>query len=608
MGLVFSNAFEVEAIVEQLVHEASDRSSLSAIGRDKYWDRDIRYHLCPERSHLFRHLNLSGLDVLEFGAEMGGASRYLAEQARSLVSVESNETYFRVLSKRLSDLPNWTGVASEFGEFGTDKKFDVVCLVGPLEQTAPLAVLDPAQCQLTSLLGHATNFLKPDGVLLVAIENRYGIKYWAGAPVEHSGRMFDGICGYSTEEYPAAISRLRLLEILDAKGIREAEEFYPWPDYKMPQSVISKALVDRFPELAADIAADAITRDPNPSIQYFPTSIAARHAIADGRITDISNSFFFVGSPRADSPTLNHVLAKTRKDKEAAWHYSSLRHSPISTAFTIENASERPTVLKRNLGNEAAWESRLIQWRRPERTPVLSGAKVSHLLQRAAYYRGQQAYEELLVDYLKATIVRFRIDGGRLLPEAYDAVPHNAVQPDGGGYDHFDLEWALRSPMRKDWLVLRTVLCEPPSLKALPAGTYNSLGELFDILCSKLGLDSDREQVSLREAEVQQDIGAALPAKELQAYYLGLLAEPIGSDMFPRSPSLEGYLRSAVTKDNVGQKLHELQNEVDALRSIVNRRSVRFVLSAAKRLKKLKIWPLSVAPLILSDAILNLHL
>ena len=44
----------------------------------------------------------------------------------------------------------------------------------------------------------------------IAIENKFGIKYWAGATEDHTGRIFDGIQGYGGVERVRTFSRYAL--------------------------------------------------------------------------------------------------------------------------------------------------------------------------------------------------------------------------------------------------------------------------------------------------------------------------------------------------------------------------------------------------------------
>lgn len=588
--------------VGQLVQNATNRSSLALIGKERYWEWPVRYHLSPDRGNLFRHLDLAGLDILEVGAEMGGMSRYLAEQAQSLVVLEEDQPHLDVLSKRLSDLSNWSGVASSLEDYETDKRFDVVCLVGVFEDAGLFRNVQNTESVCSSLLAKASSLLEPDGVLIVTLENRYGIKYWAGAPDERTGQMFDGICGHFTEAASQTFSRTRMLALLDSIGISRIEEYYPWPDYKMPKAVIAKRLVDQRPEVAADIAADALTRDHLPSVQYFPVSMAARQAIFSGLITQISNSFLFIGSGREDSPILEQMLAKAGKANEVAWHYSLTRNVAASTSFSFEDSGS--LLVSKNVYPNAtgAVPHRYIQWKNLPPTGLMSGPKVGHLLKRTAYYQGQAAYEDLMADFLTQTFARFEIDSGHLSPEAYDALPQNAVQMEDSRIDYFDLEWVLTQSMKKEWLVLRTVLCEVHSAKALPLGTYATLADLFHRMCARLGLDPDLAALVEIESTVRCEIGPLDSPSDISAAFVKLLHEPLRSDMYPRDPHAESYLRQAGGDQNLGEKLQKLETEVVQLRSALQRRSVKFALSLANKLKKFKAWSI-MTPLLLSESL-----
>ena len=60
------------------------------------------------------------------------------------------------------------------------------------------------------MLKKAKSYLKPGGKLIIAIENKFGIKYWAGATEDHTGKIFDGIQGYSGVERVRTFSKHEL--------------------------------------------------------------------------------------------------------------------------------------------------------------------------------------------------------------------------------------------------------------------------------------------------------------------------------------------------------------------------------------------------------------
>src|SRR5436305_8587745 len=103
MEIEYSDGAEVESGLLELVRRARDLGSDTAPGVERYGEWPVEYHLSPERGNLVRHLDFSGLDVLELGAGMGAVSRRLAESAKSLTVVEGTKARFQVLSERLRD-------------------------------------------------------------------------------------------------------------------------------------------------------------------------------------------------------------------------------------------------------------------------------------------------------------------------------------------------------------------------------------------------------------------------------------------------------------------------------------------------------------------------
>lgn len=58
--------------------------------------------------------------------------------------------------------------------------------------------------------------LHPKGHLVLAVDNRFGIKYWAGAMEPHTGRYFDSLEGNGS-----TCSRKELEVLLEKSGLGE---------------------------------------------------------------------------------------------------------------------------------------------------------------------------------------------------------------------------------------------------------------------------------------------------------------------------------------------------------------------------------------------------
>ena len=81
--------------------------------------------------------------------------------------------------------------------------------------------------------------LKPGGKIVLAIENRFGLKYWAGCTEDHFGTLFEGLEGYPVTSGVKTFTKKELSAILEKAGGLKASWYYPFPDYKLPAAIYS---------------------------------------------------------------------------------------------------------------------------------------------------------------------------------------------------------------------------------------------------------------------------------------------------------------------------------------------------------------------------------
>src|SRR5690606_11439137 len=91
-----------------------------------------------------------------------------------------------------------------------------------------------------ALLKKLHSMLAPGGKLVVAIENKLGLKYWAGATEDHTGKIFEGIYGYPDHnDKVRTYSRKEMADRLIDAGFGSTYFYYPYPDYKLPYLIYS---------------------------------------------------------------------------------------------------------------------------------------------------------------------------------------------------------------------------------------------------------------------------------------------------------------------------------------------------------------------------------
>ena len=543
MAIKYSDGADTESRILALVKaERAERlGSDHPIGLDHYADWPTQYHLCPERGNLLRHLDFTGLDVLELGAGMGAVSRGIAERAKSLTVIEGTEARFAVLSSRLRNLKNWTGQVANIQDATLKKKFDVVCVVGVLEYSE-LYVTPPKGSKLSPFacfLKKAASWLKPDGVLILAIENRLGIKYWAGAAEDHTGRLFDGICGYPLAKSPKTFSRQELLALLGEAGLGAVEEQFPFPDYKVPTSVLTRALFDASPEIAAALASGQPYRNYGQArARLYPELLTVRGLAQAKLLPEMANSFLFLAAKKAASPTLRSLLRRERKESEIAWHYSNYRRIPTMTAFakpkngklTVSKSALRPEENKKHTFEGPKLK---VTWSPQRATPAHLGVPARFAFANRAFFEGAGPSYALIKNFVEAAFSNWEGLGGRAL----DAIFTNATLGTGKNFPIFDLEWEVTGEIPKSWFLFKNALCLAADRELLPRGMpFETLHDLYVALCRDFKVRPDLDGDIRREAEFQNLVALRSEESDWPAAFREMMHRVTPVNTFAREP------------------------------------------------------------------------
>lgn len=502
--IAYSDGLAVEQRIVDILHEATDLGSTTPIGKAEYSRWATRYHLCPERGNLLRHLNFNGLDVLELGAGMGGVSRVLAESARRLVSVEGTAQRIEALRQRLRDLKNWEALVGNVQDLKLDDKFDVVVVVGVLEYSELFVESQDGKTPFDVFLAKAVSFLRPEGVLVLAIENKMGLKYFSGNVEDHTNRPFDGICGYSGAKTPRTFSKKELTRMLQAQGLETVKHYFPFPDYKIPQTVLTETMLDTSAGLSADLASHIYPSSYDfEAMPLYPYRLTVQSVAQAGLLGELSNSLLMVAST-PDSKILAGMTTRETAG-EVAWHYSgSGRKAATCTAF--RHVEGQILVDKRLHGDETLPEGD-VRWveTKPER--AAEGEKLLTSLLRHLYFDRTEQFYATFEQFLRWSIEKWKVgdaaDGIKLDGKAFDAVVTNAARNESG-FVLFDLEWESEASLGASWFILRNVLNliadRDIQLTGLP--TKNGAA-LYERLCESLQVKPDMPAAVQREAAVQ---------------------------------------------------------------------------------------------------------
>lgn len=251
----------------------------------------VLYHLSPVRSNCVEWIEFQDTDtVLEIGAGCGALTGTFAKKAGQVVCVELSKRRSTINAIRHREQDNIVIHVGNFEDIEAAlPQFDAVTLIGVLEYAQ--SYLHSPQPYL-HMLQAALRHLKPGGRLILAIENKLGMKYWAGCPEDHTGRLFDSIENYPENFRIRTFSRQELVEGLHQAGYEKWDFYYPYPDYKLPQFLYSDF---RLPEKGDLTAAPCLSGD---RMTLFNEERALNTILDAGLFPEFSNSFLIIASKK----------------------------------------------------------------------------------------------------------------------------------------------------------------------------------------------------------------------------------------------------------------------------------------------------------------------
>lgn len=246
----------------------------------------VLYHLSHLRENILCWYPFSDRDsVLEIGSGCGALTGVLARNCGKVDCVDLSKRRCMCNAYRHCDFNNLRIFVSNFEDFAGNakEKYSIITLIGVLEYSqAYINSRNP----FVDMLKMARRLMSDNGRLLIAIENKFGLKYFAGAREDHLCSFFKGIEGYSGKDFARTFSRRELDMIGKKAGFAQINFYYPYPDYKFPTAIFSD---DRLPQKGELVENRlSIIHD---RYELFDECKAYDNIIDAGMFPEFSNSF-----------------------------------------------------------------------------------------------------------------------------------------------------------------------------------------------------------------------------------------------------------------------------------------------------------------------------
>lgn len=249
----------------------------------------ILYHLSDIRGNIVEWMPITKEDsVLEIGAGCGAITGTLAKKAKKVDCIELSKSRSLVNATRNKELDNITIKVGNFQnvEQYLTEKYDYITLIGVFEYASSYIKADDPYHEFLMII---KKHLKPHGKIVIAIENKYGLKYWAGCKEDHTGVYFSGIEGYVGVDTVRTFSKKELTDIAERAGFSKKTYYYPYPDYKLPVSIYSDEYLPKPGELNNNFR-----NFDHDRMVLFDESRVFHNLILDGMFEQYSNSYLLV--------------------------------------------------------------------------------------------------------------------------------------------------------------------------------------------------------------------------------------------------------------------------------------------------------------------------
>ena len=228
------------AVEEEILDIVKERSRVeypSIIEERKSWP--ILYHLSTLRGNIVDWLPIKPTDkILEIGSGCGAITEKLSDKAGKVTCIELSARRSQINAYRNQDKDNIEIHVGNFSDIEPtlEEDYDFACMIGVFEYGQSYIHTEaPYEDFLRIMQKHVKN----NGSIVIAIENKFGLKYWAGCKEDHTGAYFDGLEGYPEGGSARTFTRTGLERIFRNCGITDYSFYYPYPDYKFPTTIYS---------------------------------------------------------------------------------------------------------------------------------------------------------------------------------------------------------------------------------------------------------------------------------------------------------------------------------------------------------------------------------
>lgn len=272
----------IENEILNIVKNAPKEKFEEIIFEKKKWP--ILYHLSDIRTNVLEWVPIKNNEtVLEIGSGCGAITTILSEKAKKVTCIELSKKRSLINAYRNKKKENIEIIVGNFQDIEINEKYDYITMIGVFEYASSYIDSENPHDKLLEMI---KKYLKPNGKIIIAIENKIGMKYWAGCKEDHTGIYFEGLQDYSNTDVVKTFTKKELKSLLEKNGFQKNDFYYPYPDYKFPSTIYSDEYLPKLGELSNNIR-----NFDDDRLFLFDETEANNTIMKAGLFSEFSNSF-----------------------------------------------------------------------------------------------------------------------------------------------------------------------------------------------------------------------------------------------------------------------------------------------------------------------------
>ena len=440
-------------------------------------DWATEYHLSWVRQNILKPIEFKKEDfVLELGGGTGIITEYVVKRVEKLITVEGTEIRAKSISTRCQRHDNLDIIVANFlnldllSIFG-ENSFNKILLIGVLEYV-PKYDENIDSDPINKLLNVCKKLLKQDGELIIAIENKIGLKYLLGREEDHIGEKHYGTQSFYKKNDVTTFTKKNLVSRLNNAGFIEIDSYYPFPDYKLPKVIIKEDLNlynQESKKLISSVLSGIKTRNYSGRFaDNLEEDRILNNVIEEEIIGSVSNSFLLVANKK-------HKVKKERTP--FLYYFSTSRRYQYSNEMSFKNSNEGIIVSKKWNGENTEGNLLNLNVNNENQYALNEGEVLGNLLNNCFFLNEKEDYLKLLnrwVDFLIKNIDDFERN--------FDLLPINVIIDKSNKLMFFDYdEWQSPKKLSTSEIIARYVLTNKNHVEWL-FGKGNNLKEYVELI------------------------------------------------------------------------------------------------------------------------------